>query len=533
LVFQLQLRNWLGIPLLAIAGISVGFAEPAHADAVKARDDLRTAQRSYEDGLYFKSARYAFAANEEDPSVRAEAYSWITLGLTRAGLYNSSVYFFIRTLQTGNKTAIRRVLPETPEYLLRLGSDLIRPYLIRHTSYEDYDPISRGAYLYALGKDAILSGDEKRAVGYLNAIRTDSPIWPYALEMRGTAFAILGQNQYALDDFRACQERSSDLALDYEKDSPAYVKAKRDAEDLKARCYAGEARTLYQAEDFQLADRTYDRIPKASLVWPDILFEQAWNSFGKQEYNRTLGKLVSYKSPALSFVFNSEVDVLRAQTYLALCLYQDANQTINEFNSKYVKVGEDVKHFVETNQSNLPAFYNFGKRALRASLYTSNDMYRMANRFVRGPYFQGLVAAEVDLFREKTAISQFTRMEAGGERSRTSGFAAFLGDVLNWRAKSIHLLGGAFVKNSLMDYHSALISDFEKMAFIKLEMLKRAKEQLLYHSSRLAMDRSRGNVIPTRRDDQFYWSFNGEFWNDELGDYVFGLESECKGKNGV
>ena len=65
---------------------------------------------------------------------------------------------------------------------------------------------------------------------------------------------------------------------------------------------AGEARTLYQMDRFDEADQVYDRIPKASLVWPDILFEQAWNSFGRQEYNRSLGKLVSYKSPALNFM---------------------------------------------------------------------------------------------------------------------------------------------------------------------------------------------------------------------------------------
>jgi hypothetical protein len=40
-------------------------------------------------------------------------------------------------------------------------------------------------------------------------------------------------------------------------------------------------------------------------------------------------------------------------------------------------------------------------------------------------------------------------------------------------------------------------------------------------------DRSRGNIVPRRRDDQLWWSFNGEFWTDELGDYVFALESEC------
>jgi hypothetical protein len=101
-----------------------------------------------------------------------------------------------------------------------------------------------------------------------------------------------------------------------------------------------------------------------------------------------------------------------------------------------------------------------------------------------------------------------------------------LEQVVKWRRKTILALGGAFVRNSLLDYHAELIGNFEKMAFIKLEMLNRAKEKLLYQKPGLA-ERSRGNVEPVRRGDQYYWSFNGEFWNDEIGDYVFGLESEC------
>src|SRR5581483_10567816 len=105
------------------------------------------------------------------------------------------------------------------------------------------------------------------------------------------------------------------------------------------------------------ADQTYDKIPKSSIVWPEILFEQAWNAFAKDEFNRSLGKLVSYKSPALSFVFNTEIDVLRAQSYLALCLYDDANQVINEFKDRYAGPGESIKGFVEANNGNLPRFY--------------------------------------------------------------------------------------------------------------------------------------------------------------------------------
>jgi cytoplasmic iron level regulating protein YaaA (DUF328/UPF0246 family) len=87
-----------------------------------------------------------------------------------------------------------------------------------------------------------------------------------------------------------------------------------------------------------------------------------------------------------------------------------------------------------------------------------------------------------------------------------------------------------FVKNSLIDYHSQLIANFEKMAFIKLEMLKRAKDQLVYKNSAHGNGlRDWGNQKPERQDYQYYWSFNGEFWNDELGDYVFGLESQCGG----
>jgi hypothetical protein len=302
-----------------------------------------------------------------------------------------------------------------------------------------------------------------------------------------------------------------------------------EAMDLEARCQAGEARVLYQMDRFDDADLAYDAIPKQSLVWPDILFEQAWNSFARREYNRTLGKLVSYKSPALSFVFNTEADVLRAQAYLALCLYADANDVINEFNAKYARVGEDVKRFVEANASSLGAFHEFGKAALRAPLYTSNEMYRMANRFIRGPYFQSLVSAEREVNDESRVSHQFGAMQKGTDPMPGHGFPGFIDQVLAWRLRAIRTLGGAFVKNSLLDHHATLIADFEKMSFIKLEMLKLAKESLMYKNVPRTADgdRARGSVEPERRDYQYYWSFNGEFWNDELGDYVFGLESQC------
>jgi hypothetical protein len=488
---------------------------------------IKESMSSYQSRSYFKAARYAFAASQQSSQIKGVSYAWITRSLLHAGMPNAASYFFIRTLQTGTRAAIQSVLTQTQDLLIAVGPDLLRKYLIHHTRYEDYDVPNRNAYLYALGKDALLSGDPSRALGYFNGIRSNSPLWPYVIQLRGTVLAILGKNEAAIRDFEECASRAGSIVGVRGGDFRQIRETEREAEDLKARCLAGVARTFYQMDRFIEADRTYDRISKKSMVWPDILFEQAWNSFARQEYNRTLGKLVSYKSPALNFVFNSEVEVLRAQSFLALCLYSDASETIDSFQSNYTSMGEEVKSFVERNSDQLPAFYEFGKNVLRAPLHSKNKVYQLANRFIRSPYFQELVSSEAQIQRERNLLKKFDASQGTSSQQLGTGFNGFLGEVLNWRLKVIRFLGGAFIKNSLLDYHSELIADYEKISFIKLEMLKRAKEKLIHHEVS-AVERARGNVEPSQRNDQYRWSFNGEFWNEELGDYVFGLESECK-----
>lgn len=516
------------LPLLILA--SAGVSHAATPKVSTADEALSSAKSLYSEGKFFQAARYGFLAGA-DARTRGEAYSWVTLGLARAGLHNAAAYFFIRTLQEGNQASVRRALTVTESLMERLDGDLFRRYLIGRTQLADYDNENRGAFAYAMGKEALLRGDEASAVRYLDGVSRNSPLWPYALQLRGTAKAIQNDGAGALRDFRACASAADLVSSAFQAEAPgeaaAWTSARREqAMDLEARCNAGVGRTLYQMERFREADKAYDEIPKASFVWTDILFEQAWSAYAQREYNRTLGKLVTYKSPALSFVFNSEVDVLTAQSYLALCLYADANVVINDFNGKYEKVGKQVKSFVDSNGTNLAPYYQAGRKAVNGRLHTKDDFDRLLNRFVRAPYFQRLVAADVGLSAELGAVQRFAAFTTGVSRNPDAGFPGFLEQVLRWRKKTVYALGGAFVRNSLLDYHAVLINDFEKMAFIKLDMLRRAKEKLMEIKPRTA-NRDRGNVEPSRRDDQYYWSFNGEFWNDEIGDYVFGLESEC------
>lgn len=487
-------------------GIWLALVSPAFAQG-QAEVYLKQAADYYESGQYFKSARYAFAAGEARPALKPITASWAAVGLIKSRLYQSASYFFIRTLQLGDRTAIERVLQHAEELMVAVGPDLLREYLIKHTQRAQYNGRNLNAYLVSLGKYHVLKGEMPQAVDALNGMQHSGRLWAVGLLIRGTALAIMGQGDAAIDDFSRCVDRSTD-------------------DDLEARCQAGIARTHYQMNQFREADRSYDQIPKRSFVWTDIVFEQAWNAFAENQFNRTLGKLVTYKSPSLRFVYNPEIEVLRAQAYLALCLYSDANESINDFHQRYSRVGDEVKRFVESRSESLSSFFDKGRSALKGPIHTDVAFDRVLNRFVRSPTFQSLVRAESKIAAERGMVVEFDRRQPGVSHERDEGFPGFVQLVLRWRAHHVRQLGGAIVKNSLIDYHNTLIADFEKIAFIKLEMLKRAKDKLLERVS-AGGERTRGSVTPKRRDDQYYWNFNGEFWNDEIGDYIFGLESAC------
>ena len=85
---------------------------------------------------------------------------------------------------------------------------------------------------------------------------------------------------------------------------------------------------------------------------------------------------------------------------------------------------------------------------------------------------------------------------------------------------------GAYVRNRLIEKYSILFRAFQQMSYIKLEGLSNKKRDLYANFSN--KDRERGDIqYVTRNKKQYFWDFNGEFWADELGDYVFALRSEC------
>jgi tetratricopeptide (TPR) repeat protein len=482
-------------------------------------------ERAFRTKQYITAARLAFESVRSTSNTQEQGnyYAWASRSLLQAGLDQSASYFLIKTLQSNNPAAKRRVLENVQDFVDRLGVDFIRKYLDRYTTEGDYSPDSRGVWYYLKAKEALLKSQWETAAREAGKIDLSSELRPLGDQIRGTAFTFLGRSADALVEFKDCAARARKRQDLYESAGrlpvqAQWLKLKRDvSSDLEARCIASQARIYYETGRFDEADRTYDRVPKGSFAWPEVLLEHAWTMFALKAFNRALGKLVSYRSQGLSFFFSPEVDVLRAQSFAALCQYEDARQSTVSFSADYTGVAREARGLIEGSLS-LGQLFDLGRKALAEPLDTKRPLYRFFNRFVRTPYFQSLALAEDRLSAERSAI-----VRVGG----ASGFSNFLIEVLNWRRDSIRALGGAFVKNSAIDFHGLMVNDFERMAFLKIDILSHARSQLKAEVNSSTEARSRGNTVPVPRSDQLLWIFNGEFWNDEIGDYAFALDSRC------
>lgn len=472
---------------------------------------MRAGNQLYQRGEYLQAARYFFSAYTAEGSHQSESLSRLTEALIRARYPQLSVYFYIKTLKSGSRPAIVRILRYLPELISNVGGDVLRTYIVENTSESEFDSETRNQFYYFLGKSHLLKGDAAPAIEALKKVNLRGRgMGASAALVKASAFAMAGQPQAALDSFRTCESNASS-----ESGSAAF--------DLENRCIAGRARILYETGKYDEAEEVYDDISKKSFVWTDILFEQAWNAFAKGDYNRALGKLVSYESPALQFVFNPEIEVLRAQSFAALCLWDDVNKSINQFNQKYYDLGIQMKQQLMTEKNDFPGLFAMGRNALKGKLHTNDQFQKALNRFARGSYFASIVQQEAATTRE---IYRFR-----AQLSKAPGpFADFMEKALHWRLRSVRILGGVFVRNSLLDLYNDLLADFDKMSFLKSEMLSQMKSRIERKHQLSADDNGqmkRGTKKADRKDYQYYWGFNGEFWNDELGDYVFALESEC------
>lgn len=365
---------------------------------------------------------------------------------------------------------------------------------------------------YILAKKYFRVGKYSDVLKQLNAtIPADHPAKPYALLLEGSAYSILKKYKSAIAAFKECIKKSDSAINKFNNQN-----RKRQLSINRDYCIVGISRSEFADSKYEDANLSYLDLKKSSHIWPEVLFEEAWNSFYLRDYNRTLGKLVTYKAPVLNYVFNPEIEILRALTYMELCLWEDTKNVVDSFYKKYQTSHGEVVKFLNKHGKDYKYFYLLAKSYKNGKRRGNSLLLNMVEFAIKDPAFLELY----DSFHDGRRELEFVRKMSNKSFAR----------ILNINLKESLLLHrnliGAYVRKSLHMMTRQVNKTMQDMSYIKLEVLRYKKRQLYQLASNT---RNRGDIRNLQRTDkQYFWDFNGEFWADELGDYVFSLKSECR-----
>lgn len=366
---------------------------------------------------------------------------------------------------------------------------------------------------YVLAKKYFAVGSHDRALSELNKILDKKhPSLPFALFMKGSIYSVTGKYASAVEAYKMC----IDVAEDQMSDVTALNK-KKQLEVTRDYCVVGIPRAEFAAGKFKDAHSHYMDLSKSSRVWPEILFEEAWTSFYLKDYNRTLGKLVTYNAPLFSHLFNPEIEILRALTYMEMCLWDDAKKVVDDFYQTYANEASQLKNELARFGKDYKYFYQLGKERIDGSVAGGKLKNILLKAVIGDSAFGEMFLAFQGSSNELERVN----------RMPNSSFKQLLIEGLRDTLIDQRNLIGSYVRTGLTTQMNKMDRAFEGMSYIKLEVLARRKAEI--YNVDFNADGKRGDINNLQRNSkQYFWSFNGEFWADELGDYVFSLKPECK-----
>ena len=296
-------------------------------------------------------------------------------------------------------------------------------------------------------------------------------------------------------------------------------KLKRYYNYLYETCIIRSARVKIEDKKFEEALEIYGQIDKRSYKWPYILLDKAWANYYLKDYNRAIGLTVTYKSPLLESYFFPEAEVLMALSYYNLCLWDDSLKVVNHFYEYYQPKAEALKDIINQNKKSNTYFLEL--------YYADAKTRESLNPFIRNLITQTKkqIKFNLDLVSLKSAKEELALVKSlKNKNTFTKGLETNLESTINFMSGKIN----NYIKKEIYAFINEIHKHSYSMFNLKLELLSKKRDEIYNTKGDIKVDRNRGssNNI-NRKSTQYFFDFNGSFWADELGDYSFGLNSQC------
>lgn len=475
----------------------------------------QTAQQLMARRDYVGAASEYFQSYSSPKSPQEKIYSEWGLGksLQALGFFYSASKFFSNIVRRGpgpNNPYFRRALEELGSIngTVALGQTHI-VQLVRGggVSSESIPGRARGFYFYYIGAEAFAQQKFERAADSFKKVPSGSSYYAKAQFHLGVIANRAGSHSRAISYFESARSGGG---------ADAWVKEQSNL---------NIARVHYETKSFTQALQFYAQIPRESDNWLQAIFESAWAFFLMAKHNNVLGNIHTLHSPFFENRFFPESYILQSITYLRLCRYDEVQRSLTRFRDRYKPVFKDL--------SNLLGDYKNRK----------NDMFKLVYDYRNGSLngYKNAWAildslSRSDAFKESSRAFRYSDAEIGrlngmGGKWGSSGLTEDLKDFLNKKKQVAKSDSGEKLYDQAAASFEYLRTLSNQTKLIQADMFE-GRVDSIRRSLNVTQANDRkvfiGGLQPLQIDQQLeYWPFMGEYWEDELGYYVYNLDDKC------
>ncbi len=500
--------------LLAVSFV----AEPAFANYRAA-----LAFQGRRDFISAASAFFQAYTSPQGPGEKEKAEWGLAQSLQKLGFYYSASKYYSVIVRRGPKDKnafFRQAMEELGKIntTVNLGQSHVVQLFKTKIDPSSIPGPARGFYFYYLGIEAFNRRKFEQANSYFTKVPSGSPYTVKAMFHMGVIANLRGSHSKAISYFEKVRSSAG---------------SNEQADWIKEQANLNIARVNYEVKRYRSAIEYYAQIPRESDNWLQALFEAAWTFFMMQKHNNTLGTIHTIHSPFFENRFFPESYILQAITFLRLCRFKQVKTSLARFKGRYQGVFQDLKKLLDNYKTNSKGFFKLVYDYRTGSLNDYKRSWAILDALSR-----------TDIYKEAGQTVRFSDNELG-RLSRYQG---------RWGSNGLMEELTGFLRNK----KTAAVKDAGARLFEKTSgyyaYLKELSDQTILINSEIALGRvdalreklqvgtadKKANFIGGLQalnvsQDLEYWPFEGEYWEDELGGYVYNIESLCKkggGKGG-
>ncbi len=442
------------------------------------------------------------------------------LGLTlyQLKMNQTAAFQFISVIRSGDTRYLRQSLEKLSIAADTLGDETLLNYAISRVKAEQFPAVHRDMLFFRIGEFQMRNQQYDGAIRSFSQVTKKSSLFDKAQYLRAYAYAVSKRPKQAVQAFQ-------DI-LEYKTEAPVN-------ETARVAALMGKARALYQMKEWDLAIEAYREVPRDSEMWHDTLFESSWAMLRSGRFRSALSNFQSLHSPYYEETYLPESLLLRSIVYLYICQYDEMDKVLNLFNRIYRPVFKDVTSYVKTVRKANQYFADVVKVLVAAEKPNFDPTrasfpipYVVVQKVIKEGDFQRSYDYIKNLLEERRRIQQQS------PAWRASSLGKYALRTVERRIQRARSKAGRQIRAHMLNIRTELIDLFEQEGFIRYEMLNGKKEAL---KKRVA-----GKQLPdvqvnedTERDYYVqngyqYWTFRGEYWLDELGNYHYVGTQSCQ-----